>query len=87
MWALPVTSAAVSAGGAALTFATAGTSDAVTGTPAATSAPVNALNAAHADGVTVTVAQLQGFDSNRDSNGETPPNCRHPYSPQVRLYL
>lgn len=75
-----MTSAAVSAGGAALTFAPACT-------PTATSAPVNALNAAHADGVTVTVAQLQGFDSNRDSNGETPPNCRHPYSPQVHLYL
>lgn len=76
-WALPVTSATVTAGGTALTFAPvgtnvaftdgqvlivdpSGTSDVVTvsGTPTATSVPVNSLNATHNSGVAVTVAQL-----------------------------
>jgi hypothetical protein len=76
-WTLPEISASVSAGGAALTFAPAGTNVAfaagqvlivdpsgtpdvvvVTGTPTATSVPVNSLNSAHSSGVTVTVAQL-----------------------------
>lgn len=76
-WALPVTSASVSAGGTALTFAPAGTNVAfaqgqvliadpsgtsdvvvVSGTPTATSVPVNSLNSAHNSGVSVTVASL-----------------------------
>jgi hypothetical protein len=76
-WALPQTSASVSAGGTSLTFAPtgtnaaftagqvlivdpAGTSDVVTvtGTPTATSVPVNSLNSAHNSGVNVTVAQV-----------------------------
>lgn len=76
-WALPQTSAGVSAGGAALTFAPtgtnvafaqgqvlivdpSGTSDVVTvsGTPTATSVPVNSLNSAHNSAVSVTVAAI-----------------------------
>jgi len=75
-WALPATSAPVTAGGTALTFAPtgtsigfalgqvlivdpAGTSDVVTvsGTPTATSVPVNSLNSAHSSAVLVSVAQ------------------------------
>lgn len=81
-WALPQTSASVSAGGAALTFAPLGTNVAftagqvlivdpsgtsdvvtVTGTPTATSVPVNSLNSAHNSGVPVTVAALTPAES------------------------
>ena len=74
-WALPATSAAVSAGGTALPFTAGGTSFAVgqvlivdpagtsdvvvvSGTPTATSVPVNSLNSAHNSGVFVAVAAL-----------------------------
>jgi len=74
-WALPVTSAAVSAGGTALPFTAGGTSFAAgqvlivdpsgtsdvvlaSGTPTATSVPVNSLNSAHNSGVSVAVAAL-----------------------------